>query len=92
MPLVRALTISRHAACALAACAQSASDKDSRVPLGEQQVGLPLGLRVDFRIHPQDRSHEKQDNWLQEQGIGRLDFLPGLEDRSEAVLNQALDG
>jgi hypothetical protein len=77
--------------------AEQAPNPDSRIQLGEQQVGLPPGPRVDFRIHPQDiesvvRSHEILDNWLQEQGIGRLDFLAGPEDRSEAVLNQALDG
>jgi choline dehydrogenase-like flavoprotein len=38
------------------------------------------------------RSHEILDKWLQEQGIGRLDFLAGPENRSEVVLNQALDG
>jgi choline dehydrogenase-like flavoprotein len=77
--------------------AEQAPNPDSRVQLSEWQLGSPPGLRVDFRIHPQDiesvvRSHEILDSWLQEQGIGRLDFLADPEDRSQIVLNQALDG
>jgi choline dehydrogenase-like flavoprotein len=57
----------------------------------------PPRLKVDFRFQPQDvasvvRSHELLDDWLQKHNIGRLDFLAEPEKRSEAVLNQALDG
>jgi choline dehydrogenase-like flavoprotein len=77
--------------------AEQTPNPDSRVQLRERQVGSPPGLLVDFRIHPQDiesvvRSHEILDHWLQEQGVGRLDFLADPEKRSEVVLNQALDG
>ena len=66
--------------------------------LADQRAGEVLPrLLVDFRFQPQDidfvvRSHEVLDKWLQEQGIGRLDFLTDPEKRNEVVLNQALDG
>jgi choline dehydrogenase-like flavoprotein len=77
--------------------AEQAPNPESRVQLSEQHTGPLPGLRVDFRIHQQDvesvvRSHEILDRSLQEQGIGRLDFLATPENRSEVVLNQALDG
>jgi choline dehydrogenase-like flavoprotein len=38
------------------------------------------------------RSHEILDDWLQREGIGRLDYLTDAEKRGEVVLQQALDG
>jgi choline dehydrogenase-like flavoprotein len=60
-------------------------------------IPMATAFQPSSSVTPQDidsvvRSHEILDKWLQEQGVGRLDFLADPEDRSEVVLNQALDG
>jgi GMC oxidoreductase len=63
----------------------------------EQDRKVTPKLGVDFRFQRQDvesvvRSHEILDDWLQGEGIGRLDYLTDAEKHGEVVLQQALDG
>ena len=92
------LVSNRSGKYALSYRAEQIPHRDSRIKLGSEtdSFGVPRAV-IDLRYTDQDvqsviDSHELLDQALQENGIGRLQFLYGPEELRERVYAHASDG
>ncbi|WP_205249454.1 hypothetical protein, partial [Escherichia coli] len=57
----------------------------------------PAAVAIDYRVSEEDlesieKSHAFLDQWLRENGVGKLDFLHPSSERRQALRVQAYDG